>query len=209
MSRIVYLHGFASSPRSKKAQFFARRFEERGVSMAIPALDGGDFEGLTISGQLARVDEAVNGDEAILIGSSLGGYLAALYASTHANIAAVVMMAPAFDFARLWEKRLGPGGIAAWETSGRLEVPHWGTGGMAHIGWQFLADARNHPAWPALTQPGLIFHGMHDDVVPPENSIQFAATHPNVRLQLFADGHELTAVMEEMWTLTHRFLSPG
>jgi pimeloyl-ACP methyl ester carboxylesterase len=208
MSRIVYLHGFASSPRSKKAQFFARQLEQHGVSLVIPALDGGDFEGLTISGQLALVDQAVGGDDAILIGSSLGGYLAALYASFHANIAAVVMMAPAFDFASLWEQRLGPAGLAGWEASGRLEVPHWGTGAPANIGWGFLADARRHPAWPDVTQPSLIFHGLQDDVVPPGHSIRYAATHPSTRLQLFADGHELTAVMDQMWSLTHKFLLP-
>ena len=31
MTRIVYLHGFASSPLSTKATFFAARFSEIGV----------------------------------------------------------------------------------------------------------------------------------------------------------------------------------
>ena len=36
--RIVYLHGFASSPASKKAAFFRDRFREVGVEIEIPDL---------------------------------------------------------------------------------------------------------------------------------------------------------------------------
>ena len=36
MTRVVYLHGFASSPHSSKAQFFRRKFAARGVPMEIP-----------------------------------------------------------------------------------------------------------------------------------------------------------------------------
>ena len=53
--RVVYLHGFASSPNSSKAQFFRRKFAERGIQMEIPILDEGKFEELTISGQLAVI----------------------------------------------------------------------------------------------------------------------------------------------------------
>ena len=49
--------------------------------MEIPILDEGRFEELTISGQLRVIERAVGGQPAILMGSSLGGYLAALYAS--------------------------------------------------------------------------------------------------------------------------------
>ena len=75
--RIVYLHGFASSPQSSKARYFARRFAEKGIEFVVPQLDQGDFEHLTITGQLAVVETAVAGKPAVLMGSSLGGYLAA------------------------------------------------------------------------------------------------------------------------------------
>ena len=50
--KLIYLHGFASGPMSSKAQFFRRRFEELGIEMRIPDLSEGNFEQLTISGQL-------------------------------------------------------------------------------------------------------------------------------------------------------------
>ena len=77
--RVVYLHGFASSPQSTKARFFERKFSEAGVPFEAPALARGKFEKLTIAGQLKVIDIAVSGraaarDPVALMGSSLGGY---------------------------------------------------------------------------------------------------------------------------------------
>ena len=84
--RIVYLHGFASSPQSSKARFFAAKFEALGVPFTAPELDEGNFEGLTISGQLKVIERAIAGDRVVLMGSSLGGYLAALYAARSVQV---------------------------------------------------------------------------------------------------------------------------
>ena len=51
------------------------------------------------------VDQAVNGEPVILMGSSLGGYLAALYAARHANVERLVLLAPAFNFPTRWRQR--------------------------------------------------------------------------------------------------------
>jgi len=77
VSRIVYLHGFASGPTSKKAQFFRERFAQLGIGLDIPDLADGDFERLTITGQLGVIERASRGEPVTLIGSSMGGYLAA------------------------------------------------------------------------------------------------------------------------------------
>src|SRR5262245_8888349 len=104
---VIYLHGFASGPGSKKAQYFARRFAELGVQVTIPDLACGDFEHLTLSGQLQVIESSAAGNAVILIGSSLGGYLAALYAARHPETERIVMLAPGFGFARRWPSRLG------------------------------------------------------------------------------------------------------
>src|SRR5712691_11493090 len=98
--RFLYLHGFASGPGSQKAAFFRRKFLARGVELRIPDLSDGDFEGLTLTRQLAVIDREAASGSVSLIGSSLGGYLAALYAARHAAVHKVVAMAPAFGFAR-------------------------------------------------------------------------------------------------------------
>ena len=53
MTRILYLHGFASGPGSNKARYFQRRLEAAGARVAALDLARGDFEHLTITGQLA------------------------------------------------------------------------------------------------------------------------------------------------------------
>src|SRR5262249_42588742 len=103
MNRILYLHGFASGPSSSKAQFFKRRLEAEGATVEIPALDGGDFENLTITGQLEIIQKTADGGPVSLMGSSMGGYLAAIYAWIHPEVAKLVLLAPAFGFARRWE----------------------------------------------------------------------------------------------------------
>ena len=103
MNRIVYLHGFASTPLSTKAQFFKQKFQ--GAQFEIPQLDRGDFEKLTVTSQLEVVDQAVHCERVILMGSSLGGYLAALYASRHANVERLVLLAPAFEFPARWRQK--------------------------------------------------------------------------------------------------------
>src|SRR5438128_2592048 len=107
VNRILYLHGFASGPASKKARYFRDRFAERGVSIEIPDLAAGDFDHLTITGQLGVIERAVHDEPVCLIGSSLGGYLAALYASQHQEAERLVLMAPAFNFVAGWREWVG------------------------------------------------------------------------------------------------------
>ena len=60
--RIVYLHGFASGPDSKKARFFQERFRAENMELEIPDLaEEGRFERLTITGQLRVVERVASG----------------------------------------------------------------------------------------------------------------------------------------------------
>jgi pimeloyl-ACP methyl ester carboxylesterase len=98
--RIVYLHGFASGPGSRKAQVLRRRARARLWEIEVPDLAGANFEHLTLSGKLETVGRIARSEAVSLIGSSLGGYLAALYAARHPEVARLVLMAPAFGFGR-------------------------------------------------------------------------------------------------------------
>jgi uncharacterized protein len=206
MRSYVYLHGFASSPRSSKAQFFRRCLETRGVHLEIPALDGDDFENLTLSGQLAIVEQVVHDGPAVLIGSSMGGYLAALYAEKHREVERLVLMAPAFDFRARWAERVGPQQIEAWRTKTRMPVFHYGLNRDAAIGYSLYEDAAQYAPYPRVDQPALILHGLRDDVVCPARSRQFCELNPHCELHLFESGHELTNVLEPMWALVEPFL---
>jgi uncharacterized protein len=214
MPRFVYLHGFASSPSSRKARFFEERFRELGIGLEVPDLAEGNFRNLTLTAQLniiARVSHGVsNDDEPVsLIGSSMGGYLAALYAARHPEVEKLVLLAPAFSFASRWPETLGEDAMQQWKRTNTLQVFHYSEGRQVELGYQLVEDARQYEAHPDVAQPVLIFQGRHDTVVPPEYAVTFAERHPNTRLRLLDSDHELTNVLDTMWIETEEFLFGG
>jgi hypothetical protein len=204
MTRIVYLHGFASTPLSTKAQFFKQKFE--GTPFDIPQLDRGDFEKLTVTSQLQVVDEAVHGDRVILMGSSLGGYLAALYASRHPNVERMVLLAPALEFPARWRQRFSGGELDEWRKTCSRSFYHYGYKADRSLSYEFVEDSVQYGDAPDFGQPALIFHGVRDDVVPAEVSERYAALHTNIDLRLVESGHELTDVLDQLWNETAMFL---
>lgn len=203
---ILYLHGFASSPKSKKASFFAQKFVLLGHKIDVLELDQGHFNRLTVTSQLGVIERAARGRPVILMGSSMGGYLAALYAARHPEVAKLVLMAPAFCFPRRWPASLGPEKMREWQITGALTLYHYGLKSEQRIGFGLIEDAAQYEDFPEFRQPGLIFHGRNDLVVPASYSEQFAARHANVTLRLMDSDHELTDVLEPMWEEVWTFL---
>lgn len=196
---MIYLHGFASGPGSKKAQYFRTRFAELGIPLEIPDLAAGDFEHLTIGGQLRVIERAAAGRPATLLGSSMGGYLAALYAARHPEVERLVLMAPAFGFLRRWKSN------EEWRRTGLLEVWHYGEKRRRLLHYGLIEDAARYEDYPRVAQPVLIFHGSRDETVPVEVSRAFAQGKPNVRLEVLESDHELLNVLDPMWEETRRF----
>jgi len=206
MTRVLYLHGFASGPASTKARFFQRAMEAAGADFTALDLARGDFEHLTISGQLQAVEEGAAGGPAALIGSSLGGYVAALYAARHAEVTRLVLLAPAFGFARRWPERLGPEAVAHWRRTGWMDVFHYADGRNRALSYALLEDGARFEEYPDFAQPALIFHGAQDDVVPAELSRRFAAAHPNAALEIVDSGHEMLNVLDAIGPKVTAFL---
>jgi uncharacterized protein len=194
--RYVYLHGFASSGRSRKAQAFRKALADRGVELAVHDLAEGDFDHLTISGQLRVTESVLDGAPCRLIGSSMGGYLAAIYAAAHPETDRLVLLAPAFGFAPRWREMQGPDVIEQWAKSGWLEVFHYGDQALHRIHYGLFENALNFPPEPDFRQPALIFHGRKDTVVPISLSRAFAASHPSVELHELESDHELLDVLD-------------
>ncbi len=206
MSRFVYLHGFASSPSSRKARFFEARFRELGIGLEVPDLAEGDFRNLTLSAQLKVIERAAGADPVSLIGSSMGGYLAALYAARHSEVEKLVLLAPAFSFASRWPETLGEQAMEQWKRTNRLDVFHYSEGREVELGYQLIEDALQYEAYPDFKQPAVIFQGRKDTVVPPRFAEKFAAGHPNATLRLLDSDHDLVNVLDEMWMETEKFL---
>jgi uncharacterized protein len=206
LMRIVYLHGFASSPSSRKARFFAEKFKALGIPFHAPALDQGDFRNLTVTRQLALVETLLAGESVVLMGSSLGGYLAALIAGRHPEIARLVLLAPAFNLHERWTSQTTGQQLADWQRNGEMPVFHYGAGQELPIAYEFFEDAKRYAPFPSFVQPALLFHGLQDNVVPVESSVHYREFHPNVQLFRMDSGHELTDVLDMIWQRTEEFL---
>lgn len=205
--RYLYLHGFASGPLSSKARFFRDKLESAGIALEIPALDQGDFEHLTISRQLDFITRLLGGGPAVLIGSSLGGYLAALYASRHPEIERMVLLAPAFGFGTRWAGTFGADKVAEWRERGYAEVYHYATQGMRRLAVDLLNDSTRHPGYPRCSQPALVLHGNLDTTVPLSASQAWVRENRQARLVPVNSGHELLDVLDLIWEHVRPFLN--
>ncbi|MGH7320166.1 MAG: alpha/beta hydrolase [Candidatus Rokuibacteriota bacterium] len=208
MPRYVYLHGFASSPASSKARAFRERIAAAGAEISVPALDEGDFTGLTISRQLAVIRGEVDlaPGPVRLIGSSMGGYLAALFASGDARVETLVLMAPAFDMQAGWRARYGDAKLADWCRRGALPTFHYAYGEERPIGYGLYEDLGRHDPRPRVRVPALVFMGRRDDVVEPASVEGWARANPTARLVWLDSGHELTDQIETIWAVSAEFL---
>lgn len=206
MIPIVYLHGFASSPQSTKARHFREKLEAAGARVSVPDLARGDFERLTISGQLSVLDQIGGRHSLNLVGSSMGGYLAALYGSRHPEVERLVLLAPAFRFHRRWVERLGQAALDRWKQTNSVEVYHYGDGCTRPLAYDLMEDASHYEDFPDFRQPALLFHGRQDDIVPVEYSEEFARSHPNVTLEVLDSGHDLLDVVDHISKRTVNFL---
>lgn len=206
---VLYLHGFASGPQSSKGIFFQERFAARGIEVLLPDLSEGDFEHLTITGQLQVIEREVERRRpSAVIGSSLGGYLAALYAARHAGaFRALVLLAPGFGFARRWPEALGEEAIRQWQESGWMNTYHYGDKRERRLHYQLLEDGARYEDYPEVTDPTLIIHGRRDETVNPNFSQEFAQGRPNARLELLDSDHQLLDVLDRIWELVEEFLS--
>jgi uncharacterized protein len=208
---LLYLHGFASGPSSKKARALAERFAAIGVPLDVPDLTPGadGFERSSPSSMLAvaeaRLDAAA--PPHALVGSSLGGYLSAVAASRDPSIERLVLLAPAFRLFERWQQRLGPAELAAWRERG-LEVDHFASGRKRRLGWQFHEDARGWPAFPEVRVPTLCFAGRNDETVPLADVEAFVERTPTARLVVVEDGHDLMASLDVIFREARAFLAP-
>ena len=207
MTRLAYLHGFASGPGSTKAQFFKARFAERGAELLVPDL-APDFTHMTIGSMLAIVDAILDDGPTVLFGSSLGGYMAALAAARRPDrVPALVLLAPAFDFAARWERSVGETAMAKWRRRGTAPIYHYGRDREEQLSIALLDDARTYPAEPDPSCPALVLHGQRDDAVPLAAAEAFAARRPERRrLVVYDAGHELTEVLGSLWAESTAFL---
>lgn len=204
----IYLHGFASSPKSSKAQYLRDRFSTLNIPLKIPDFNQGGFSDLTITRQIQQVKAEIEPDNTsvTLIGSSLGGFTAAWLGENYPQVQKLVLLAPAFGFLSHWLTKLGEAELQRWQKEQYLSVYHYGEKRSLPLNHNFLLDASKYSE--QLLQksiPTLIVHGLHDEVIPIQSSRNFALNRSWVTLIEFDSNHALGNVMAETWEAIKAF----
>jgi len=200
--RIIYLHGFASSPESRKAVYLRQAFANLAISLEIPDLNQGDFSHLTITRQLCQLEMLLQQDETpvTVIGSSLGGLTSAWLGQQQSQVQRLVLLAPAFEFLDHWLPQLGEAQLQQWQASGYLPVYHYREKRSLQLHYHFVEDARQYQSkqlWRVV--PTLILHGRYDETIPIDTSRQYANRRSWVQLIELESDHCLSDVMPEIW----------
>jgi pimeloyl-ACP methyl ester carboxylesterase len=200
---IVWLSGFGSDMTGAKAMAVKDWAQTQGRGFLAfdyfgHGASGGDFSQGTIgrwrADALAAIDQLSAGP-LLLIGSSMGGWIASLAAVARPQrIAGLVLIAPALDFtqALLWPS-LPDEARAELETTGQWLRPGGGV-----ITRQLIEEGRqwsllSHPI--AFAGPVRILQGQEDQDVPWRHALKVAQAFESrdVRLTLFKRaGHRLS-----------------
>lgn len=108
-SRVLYLHGFASSPDGRKALAIGDSLRRYDIHLEAPDLNVPSFEKLDFDAMVDRaVDRYQRSRADVIVGSSLGA-LVALEAARRTDPRAIVLIAPALGIADFWTNRIAPG----------------------------------------------------------------------------------------------------
>ena len=192
MTPLVYLHGFSSSPGGNKGTFARCWAEDRGIPFHAPDLNLPTFETLTLSAQVAAVEALLRRlpEPPVLVGSSLGGFIATAVAQRGAALRSMILLAPAIHFAR--RRMTGPA-WGAYRERGEMEVFHHGAGRSLRLGPELLRDLPNwveDETW-RIPVPTVILHGRWDEAVPLAESEAYRDRNPGTVLHVLEDDHGL------------------
>ncbi len=204
---VVFLPGFGSDMAGAKADALAAWCGARGQAFLRLDYSGhGESGGTFADGLVGRwrddalaVIDAASAGPLVLVGSSMGGWLALLAAlARRERVMALVGVAAAPDFTEdlMWEA-MAPAEQQALMARGRLQVPS-PYGPPQTLTFAFIEDGRRHLLLRdpiALDIPVRLLHGQRDADVPWETAPRLAArlAGNDVQALLVKDGdHRLS-----------------
>lgn len=215
----LYLHGFASSPQSRKARFFKDKIEQNGWHCLVPDLNVPSFAALSLSAQIDLGLELINDlnetndSPLVIVGSSMGGLLAALLEQelrqqrAATKIQAIVLLAPGFGITKRWPQIIGEQGMQSWRETGFRPFFHYAANQELPLHFAFARELEQYKTDNfEINIPTIVFHGIDDQTVPIEHARQFAQLNPAAALVELDDGHELANSLDLIWLQTCDFL---
>jgi len=166
---IYYIHGYMSNPDSTKGTLFKKTLNAKAIKYRdCPP------EKLLISDCLKRISEEIKGDEnIILIGSSLGGFLAAKTALTH-SVKKLILLNPAII-------------PIDYDISKIEDMPQ-----------EIVEDMQDEELFTQKIKSDItIFVGTKDTVVPNNWPINFGKTQ-EAKIRFLNDDHSFTGYINQL-----------
>jgi pimeloyl-ACP methyl ester carboxylesterase len=220
-SAVILCHGMDSNKSSEKLVFVAREIAAAGVlalrfDFAYVGESSGCFEEITCSGEMDDLKAAYvlvqnhRVGNIALMGSSMGGTVALLFAAGKADVAALVTLAAPLHPENFPRRMLTEAQIHHWRECGVTTY----NGRRLNVSLLDDLEQLDLPqAARAVTCPTLVLHGDADAVVPVEEAYELHACLAGPkRLSILPGGdHRLSnpALMERAlkesleWLLTH------
>jgi len=205
---LVWLSGFKSDMAGTKAEALSAWAHARGQGFlrfdySGHGLSGGAFEECDVSrwrADVLRMVDAATEGPLVLVGSSMGGWMALLAALARPErVAALLLIAPAADFTQaLLEPNLPDDARRALAETGRWARPSPYDDAPYVITQQLIEDGRR---WLLLGEtipfsgPVRVLQGMRDEDVPWRHAVRTAEAiaSDDVRVTLIKDGdHRLS-----------------
>lgn len=217
---VMWLSGFKSEMTSTKASVLADWARDRGVpctrfDYSGHGSSGGNFEEGTIGGwleeALAVFRDLTKGPQ-ILVGSSMGGYIALLllralmrdHPDDARRIKALLLIAPAWDMTErlMWGRFSDDVKREIMEKGVYLRPSAYGDGGYA-ITQRLIEEGRNHQIGTSPFNPERpirILHGLLDPDVPWQHTLDLVAhlTGDHVRVTAVPDGEHRLSRPEDL-----------
>lgn len=206
---IVFVHGLMSSMNSSKARYLMDYCKKKHYRFIVfdnfgHGASSGNFVDQTIGSWLRGLqlvlDKLIKGNKAILVGSSMGGWvalLAALYAPE--KVKALVGLATAVDFTEgIWSK-LTLKQKQEIKEQGIIKITGNTCNDIYPISYNLIVEAQKHLLLVhdkiELNIPLHLIHGKLDNEVPYEHSLQLMdkITSKQITLKLIKDAeHHLS-----------------
>ncbi len=181
----AFLHGLLSDAEGDKSMQLWHEAEKRNRSwirfdMRAHGKSDGIFTEFMISRAVEDAKQVLGqfpNRPKVLVGSSMGGWVAAETAlDPKLNVQALVLIAPAFNFTKQIYESLCANDQDKWEKDGFMTFGSSDIEDGFTLQYEAVADGHNfdHFSKPfRFDYPIRIIHGDLDDVVPPEQSLQF------------------------------------
>jgi len=167
---LYYIHGYLSEPYSTKGKLFKEKLNAKPIKYR-----DCKPEDLIISDCVKRIEMEIENDKnAVLIGSSLGGFLAAKTALKNLNVKHIILLNPAII----------PPSVDITKIQGMPQI--------------ILKDIQDITLFEDKINASIdIFAGTKDDVVPNDWVVEFAKAQ-NVEVKFLIDDHRFSYNIDKL-----------